>query len=189
MPLRSFFFFVAICFASFTTPAQRIDYPAGFARLLNQCDLVWFEALDAGYRDVYQNSDSPVLCDLAIRSQKEDLEIRVKIIPWLQREVKSQTPNVIAWRTLTDVAVNDDDNLISGIQLSLEEARERFGADMALMYFFTPKPTFSNYPYCRMLALAKEGKATVLVFYFFQDAGNPALDSRLKVICFAHGKL
>ncbi len=171
-------------FAATGVQAQRIDYPPGFARLLEQCDLVWFEPLDAGYRDTYQNSDNPVLCDLALRSPKEKLEIRLKIIPWLNRDVKTQAPNVIAWRALTDVAVNDDDNLISGIQLSKDEARERFGADMAVMYFFTPKPIFSNYPYCRMLALAKEGKATVLVFWFFEDESNPALDHRMELIAF-----
>jgi hypothetical protein len=186
--MRCFFFFVAMGLLVNGLQAQRIDYPPGFARLLEQCDLVWFEPLDAGYRDTYQNSDNPVMCDLALRSPKEKLEIRLKIIPWLNRDVKTQAPNVIAWRALTDVAVNDDDNLISGIQLSQEEARERFGADMALMYFFKPKPIFSNYPFCRMLALAKADKATVLVFYFFEDENNPALDYRLELIGFNRGK-
>lgn len=188
MLFRCFFIFVAMGFVTTHVLAQRIDYPPGYARLLEQCDLVWYEPLDAGYRDVYQNSDNLLMCDLALRSPKENLEIRLKIIPWLNREVTTHAPNVIAWRALTDVAVNDDNNLISGIQLSKEEARDRFGADMALMYFFTPKPIFSNYPYCRMLALAKEGKATVLVFYFFEDDSNPALDYRLELIAFNRGK-
>lgn len=164
--------------------AQRIDYPAGFSHLLERCQLRWQEPLDASYRDVYQDREGLLPCDLAIRSSQEDLEIRLKIIPWNDADPTTTTPHVIVWRALTHVAINDEHNTISGHQLATQQAMTEYGTDWVVEYFFTPKPDFAQYPWCRVVGMAREGVATVLVFFLFDDVENPALDLRKHTVTF-----
>jgi hypothetical protein len=173
-----------LLFIGCAASAQRIDYPAGFARLLESCQLLWQEPLDAGYRDIYQDPDGLLPCNLALRSAKENLEIRLKIIPWNDSDPTTTAPHVIAWRALTHVAINDEHFIISGRQLDPEQALHDYGTNWAIEYFFTPKPAFGQYPYCKMVALAREGVATALVFFLFDDVENPALESRKHVLTF-----
>lgn len=166
--------------------AQRIEYPEQFRSLLNQAKLEFFEPLDAGYKDVQAPENQFQNCHFAIRSRQEDLEIRFSVFPWSAPadNLVAANPHILTHLAVSNVAVNDPTALISGIELDEESLRQEFNADWGMVYFFKPKPEFSDQPFCRMVALCKEEQATVLVFFLFDDAGNTALDHRYLALRF-----
>lgn len=164
--------------------SQVIDYPVHFLELVNQANLEFFEPIEAGYRAVHVQDNEFQQYDFGIRSGKEKLEIRYFILPWNENNPYSTQPNITAFRAVTNAATNADEAVISAIQPAKETLEKDFNADWGMVYFFQPKPGFANSPFCRMVALAKEGQATVLVFYLFDDPGNAALDTRYLAVRF-----
>jgi hypothetical protein len=164
---------------------QKIDYPPLFTQLLAETSIEFFEPIDAGYRSINLPPNEFQNCQFAIRSNKEDLEIRYFIMPWDEDNPLSLNPHVATFRALTNIATNADEAVISAIRPGREDLLEDFNAGWGMVYFFRPKPAFSNQPMCRMLALYKEGRGTVFVFYLFKDPGNVALDRRYRTLRFS----
>jgi hypothetical protein len=158
--------------------AQKIHFPPQFQQLLDQTGIEFFEPLDAGYRDIVPLENEYQSCHFAIRSKREDLQIRYFILPWNDGDPTTTNPHLATFRALTSVAVNSDEAVISAIQPEREKLRNDFNADWGMIYFFQPKPGFSELPACRMVSLCKEGKGTVFIFYLFDDPANEALDTR-----------
>ncbi|MCB0519651.1 MAG: hypothetical protein H6577_08355 [Lewinellaceae bacterium] len=179
---------ISLCLAILVLPAvcfsQKIDLPETFKELLNKAGIEFFEPLEAGYKDIepWPNPYQP--CNFAIRSRKEDLQIRYLIEPWKDGDPLSTNPHVAIFRTLTNLATNADDALVSAIQPTGENLRRDFNADWGMVYFFQPKKGFSDKPFCRMVALYKEGKGMAYIFYLFDDPGNEALDIRYLALRF-----
>ncbi len=164
--------------------AQKIDLPDDFALLLNQAGIEFFEPLEAGYKDIALPENDYHNCQLAIRSNQEHLQIRYFILPWNEEDPATTQPNLIAFRALTSIATNADEAIISVIQPDVETLREDFNADWGVIYFFRPKPGFSDQPFCRMIAICKEGQGTAFIFYLFDDPNNEALDMRYLALRF-----
>ena len=174
----------SLLFISSFLLAQKIEYPENFQALLDSVGVEFYEPSDAGYRDYEPLENRWQPCHFAMRSRKEKLDIRYYIEPWNDDIPMSSQPNVNTFRTLTMVASTDDDEVISGIQPTKKSLLEEFNADWGMTYFFKPKTEFSEKPMCRMMALCKEGKGTVFIFYLFDDPGNEALDVRKYALKF-----
>ena len=155
-----------------------------FAQLLEQAGLEVFEPLDAGYRTIQPLENDYLNCQYAIKSNRENLEIRYYVLPWNEADASSTNPHVATFRVLTSVASNADEAVISAIQPSKSDLLRDFNADWGMTYFFTPKTAFSQVPTCKMMALSKEGQGTVFVFFLFSDLGNMALDKREVAVRF-----
>ena len=164
--------------------SQKIEYPERFQNLLSQAGIEFFEPVEGSYRDVQVPENQFQNCDFAIRSNKEDLQIRFCILPWNESDPLSMNPHVATGRMVAAVATNVEIGLISRIQPDPESLRKDFNADWGKQYFFQPKPGFSEKLDCRMVALHKEGKGTAFIFYLFDDPGNEALDVRYLALKF-----
>lgn len=183
-PALSWLIVGALFFSPLLVEAQKIDMPDDFRQLLNQAGLEFFEPLEAGYHDIRLPENDYQNCQFAIRSGKEDLQIRYFVLPWNDEDPVSTQPNLATFRALTSIATNADDAVISAIQPGRETLQKDFNADWGMIYFFKPKPGFSDQPFCRMIAVCKEGKGTAFVFYLFDDPGNKALDTRYLALRF-----
>ncbi len=164
--------------------AQKMEQPDHFTQLLRQAGVELFEPLDAGYKDFVPLENPYLNCPFAIRSNQEDLQIRYYVQPWDERNYLSTAPNVNTFITLTNLATNADDAIISALRPDGQSLRRDFNADWGMTYIFTPKPVFSDSPMCKMVALCKEGQGTVFVFFLFDDPGNMALDRREMAVRF-----
>ncbi len=164
--------------------SQKMEHSNFFNQLLEQTGLEVFDPLDAGYRSFELWENEYLNCQYAINSRREDLEIRYYVVPWDEADVNTTAPNVTTFRVLTTVATNSDDAVISGIQPTKDFLLRNFNADWGMTYFFTPKPAFSDEPACKLMALSKEGKGTVFIFFLFNDPGNTALDLREAAVKF-----
>lgn len=164
--------------------SQKIEMPAPFLELLQKAGIEFYEPLEAGYKDIepWPNPYQP--CNFAIRSRKEDLQIRYLIEPWKDNDPISANPHVAIFRTLSNLATNADEALISAIQPTRADLQKDFNADWGIVYFFQPKEGFSEKPFCRMVALYKEGKGMAYIFYLFDDPANEALDRRYMALRF-----
>ena len=180
--------FLFIAFGIFLSPyrawSQKIAFPDDFNLLLHQAGLAFFEPLEAGYKDISLPENEYQHCQLAIRSGKEDLEIRYFILPWNDLDPTTSQPHLITFRALTSIATNADDAIISAIQPDRVTLTRDFNADWGMIYFFQPKPGFSDHPFCRMISICKEEKGTAFIFYLFDDPGNAALDTRYLALRF-----
>lgn len=164
--------------------AQGAGLPADFDQLLRQGGLSFAEPLDAGYRPVQLLDNEYQNCQYAIASGKEDLQIRYFVMPWDDADPLASSPHVATFRALSSVATNADDGHIYALEPSQASLREDFNADWGMVYFFQPKPGFSEQPLCRLLAIGKEGKGMAFVFFLFDDPANPALDTRYLALRF-----
>jgi hypothetical protein len=182
--MKSWNLFALLLSISLAARAQKIDYPDHFKQLLAQCNVEFFEPVEAGYKDFEPWTNPYQPCHFAIRSREEDLQIRYFLQPWNENDPFATTPHVATFRLLTNLATNADEAVISAIQPTKKSLKEDFNADWGMIYFFQPKAGFSDLPNCRLLALYKEGKGTVFVFYLFKDPGNEALDTRYLALRF-----
>ncbi|MBR9920436.1 MAG: hypothetical protein GYB31_06315 [Bacteroidetes bacterium] len=164
--------------------AQSTDFPADFEEKVEAAKLQITRPLDSGYETVpiYENPYQDY--HYAIRSDKEDMEIRYYVLPYNEQDTLSMFPDVLCLRASSSVAVNDDEALMSMLPILRTELRQNFGADWGIIYFFEPKPDFTGFKHCRMLALHKEGIGSVLVFFLFDDPNNVAVDIRFPAVRF-----
>ncbi len=178
--------FIALAFSFWPSDlgAQKISYPSQFQQLLTQAGLEFFEPLEAGYRDIEPLKNDFQHCQFAIRSRKEGLQIRYFILPWNDDDPTTTNPHLVTFRAITSIAINEDEAVISAIQPTKETLLKDFNADWGMIYFFQPKPGFSDKPSCRMVALCKEGQGTAFIFYLFDDPANEALDTRYLALRF-----
>ncbi len=174
----------AFLFLSHFAISQKIEIPLHFYQLLEKAKLEFFEPLDAGYKDYRPVKNEFQDCHFAIRSSKENMDIRYFIKPWDKGDPRSVNPHVSTFTVLSNVATNADEAVISAIRPAKNALLKDFNADWGMTYFFTPKEAFSDKKNCRMTALCKEGQGTVFIFYLFNDTGNEALDTRYLALRF-----
>jgi hypothetical protein len=175
---------VLLCSLPQWSPAQNLEQPARFAQLLQQAGVEFMEPLDAGYKDYEPFENQYLNCQYAIRSRSENLEIRYYVLPWNEKDYMASAPNIATFITLTQVATNADDAIISALRPDGQSLRRDFNADWGMTYIFTPKPIFADSPICKMVALCKEGQGTVFIFFLFDDPGNEAIDRREMAVRF-----
>ncbi len=157
----------------------QVECPADFKRLLQGAQIDFFEPVEGAYKGIALPRHHFQPCDFAIRSRKEQLEIRYLIVPF-QNEASNpvaQAPHVHCMRLVSHLASNDEQAVITILSIDEAELRETFNADWGKLFFFQPKPGFSERSHCKLLALHAEGKGTALVFFLF-DQPSKELDNR-----------
>ena len=181
--MKQFFTILYMTWAS-VAMSQSIVFPPHFEQLLTAAGIDFFEPADAPYRDLKPHKNRLEKYDFGIVSKEEKLEIRYSIKPYKTDEFLSQNPHLLTMRAVASIATNEEDYIISALEMGQQALQNDFNADWGMTYFFTPKKEFSRLPHCRMIALYKEGKGTAFVFYLFDDANNEALDTRYFALRF-----
>ncbi|MFT4758067.1 MAG: hypothetical protein ACI9XO_000643 [Paraglaciecola sp.] len=169
--------------------AQNITYPAAFQDLLTEVSIEIFTPFDSKYRDFEPHNNQLEKYDFRIVSRKEKLDIRYAVKPCRKGDIMSHNPHLLTMRAVASVATNEQDYVISALEMSKEKLQNDFNADWGMTYFFTPKNDFARTPHCRMIALHKEGKGTAFVFYLFDNVKNEALNRRYFSMQFLKEKI
>ena len=175
--------FIIFLLFSVGLPAQKIDLSDNFSSLLEQCQLEFLAPLDAGYKDIAIGRNPFQPYDFAIRSRKEKLEIRYLIEPYRPEDPSFEAPHVRCIQKLMHLASNDQEFVMTGVDIDTTSLRENFNADWGKTFFFKPKPYFSQSRHVKMLALFKEGKGIAYIFFLF-DEPSRNLDNRIYTLRF-----
>lgn len=133
--------------------------------------------LDSDYRMRSQRPDEFQPFDLGMESRKEKMEIRYLAYPQLDDYWAANYPHVLAARTAAHTATNAEDAHMTQLSLGAKELKA-FNADWGVEYVFSPKSQVTAHRYGKLLVLYKEGRGALLVFFFFDDPNNEAIDLR-----------
>jgi len=176
--------FVLSCFFVQQLAAQ-IDYTPRFSRLLEEAQLDFYEPIENTYRDVpiWKDAAQYQSYDFAIRSRRNQLEIRYQVLPYKEQDYKFAAPQVEAARLAMHLATNQDESIISGLSIDEEGLKNNFNADWGKVFIFQPKKSFSNRTHCKMLALYTEGKGMAIVYFLF-DQPSQEVDNRFVALRF-----
>lgn len=164
--------------------AQNIAYPKNFKKLLKAANIDFFEPLESRYKDFAIQKNDLARYDFCMASRKEKMEIRYSIIPWSEENFMSQNPHLLIMRTVSSIATNEQEYIITATQMNKFDLQNDFNADWGMTYFFRPKEAFSSQPHCRVIGLHKEGKGTAIIYYLFDDVKNEALNTRYYALRF-----
>lgn len=178
--MRLLFCFLCLPFG---LQAQKIDQSAHFQELLLACQLEFLAPLDAGYKDVSVLRNSVQNYDFAIRSRKEKLEIRYLLEPYQENNPGFETPHIRSIQKLMHLASNEQDFVMTGLDVDPELLKEHFNADWGKIFFFRPKLRFCNYQHVKMLSLFKEGQGMAYIFFLFNEPTRD-LNNRMYTIRF-----
>lgn len=157
---------------------------ARFDSLLLAARVVVSEPLAEHYRiePVFDNEVQAF--DYRLRSKPDQMEIRFLVLPYDSTDTRTQIPHVETYRTVMNLAINDDDAFVAERNLR-ERDLEAMNAEWAIEYFYQPKTAFSQrYEFARTLAIYREHYGLVLIFMLFDDADNPALDRMYQLARF-----
>lgn len=175
---------VAILLLPLTLTAQKIDIPSDFNQLLEEVDAYLILPLETGrYKDIRPFSNRWLDYDFSIRSRKEKLEIRYKVLPYAENDLRFQAPHVLAMQAMMQVATNDEEAVVSRLPISEKSLKEDYLADWGQLFTFVPKIGFSPSSTCQMVSLYREGKGMVFLFFLF-DRAPAELDYRRLAIAF-----
>lgn len=168
---------IALCFGRPIVVAQ-VPMPEG---LLPQFEAAGVELLfpvDAGYKWFILDASVSQPCPYGMYSRQEHLEIRYLLEPYdTLLNPEADFPHFWAMRQVINLASNDEEDLITAHSLS-DSMLSAFKADWGKLFFFHPKKSFSPRENCQFLALFREGKGAVGLFFLF-DEPTAVLEKRL----------
>lgn len=167
---------------AFAAQAQ-IDISPQFSQLLELSQLDFHEPLEAKYKDISVVDNPWQTYDFAIRSRKEKLEIRYLVVPFDEKKPLHRVPHVSTIRMVTNLASNNQEIIISGLDIDEDVLKEQFNADWGKVFLFQPKLGFSSKTHCKLLAVHKEEVGTAYVFFLFNKP-DQALDNRFYAVSF-----
>ena len=178
----------SLLFWGMTQPlVGQVDLPPEFAQQLTDNELQFVFAADSDYRPYRYQLNDYEPCDFAMRSRRERLQIRYLIMPLDTGDYMSYLPQMMASRMVSHLTKNEEEAVISMHELSQEQTEGDFHADWARIFYFPPKPQFSDYEHCRMLAIYREGKTMAYVFFLF-DKPPVQLNQRLVTLQFTEAR-
>jgi hypothetical protein len=164
--------------------AQKIKYSKDFIKKLEQTQIDLFTPTEGKYKSRRPSKNDYQKIDHQIFSKKENLEIRYAILPFDEKDQRTQVPHIDFMRVVTSTATNENEEaLISVHQIGETELKEHFNANWGNIAYFQPKIRFSDRKHCRLLGLYAEGKGMVYVFFLF-DEPSQYLDNRLQALRF-----
>jgi len=164
--------------------SAQIKFSEELSEELAATGLEIIQPLEARYKTIRLPKNRYLKCDYGIWSRKEKLEIRYAIQAVDPNSRAALVPHVKAFSMANHLATNNQEAVISKLSISPESLEEDFNADYGEVYIFQPKSGFSEKFYCQMLALYKEGKGMVYVFFLFDNPNNEALDYRFQAVRF-----
>lgn len=167
LPLLSccllFFIFSNNTFAQVKTPKD-------FAKKLEYMELEFLPPLENSYKKIRYSKSIIVGFDFAIKSKKADMEIGISLLP--EKKNAMNFPHIKVSNMALSAATNEDEEARLVLHEMSKEDLESYKADWGAVVFFQPKRIFSDKNHCKMLALYREGKGLVYVFYLFDEASE-----------------
>lgn len=154
--------------------SAQLDISADFQTKLNAAGLNFLTPVEHQYKTIkiYQNNLQSY--DFALRQKKDKVEIRYLVIPDTGN-ISGGYPHInFGSRTMT-LASNADDEAVSTvsiIQLSEQILAGKYHADWGAIAFFTPKKSFSDMRYCKMVGLYREGLGYAYTFFLYEDVNT-----------------
>lgn len=164
---------LSICY--FSASAQKIEFPPEFEALRDTIGVEIFVPIESDFQSIKTIKNPFQDYQAAIRSRKEQLEIRYAFEPYVDTNPFTTMPHLQVARSVSSAATNEEDAVIAFHEINQIDL-DKFGADWGQIVIFRPKKGFSERTFCKMVTLFKEGKGTTSVFYLFDDADNAAVD-------------
>lgn len=151
--------------------SAQLDLSADFQTKLAATGLNFLTPVEHNFKieKIYKNNLQPY--DFAIRQKKDKVEIRYLVLPDTGVIAGGYPHLNFSNRTMT-LASNEDDeatSAISVLQLSEKILKEKYHADWGAISFFTPKKSFTDARYCKLVALYREGQGYVYTFFLYND--------------------
>lgn len=178
MKYKHLVFTIFLLCLMFNLSAQKLEPSKRFDSLTKACNIEFLKPLDAGYKSIWVGKNSLQQYDFAIRSRKEKLEIRYLIEPHQENNPTFSVPHMKCIQKVLTIASNEQDVVMTGLDISEKSLQEDYNADWGKVFFFRPKAQFSTYKHIKMLALFKEGRGMAYVFFLF-DKPTRNLDNRI----------
>ncbi|MBK6903587.1 MAG: hypothetical protein IPH04_12495 [Saprospirales bacterium] len=184
--LRSYlavFFVPGLLLCGSPLPGQAPELSEDFQTKLRFMRAEILLPLDSDYRMRSQRPDEFQPFDLGMESRKEKMEIRYLAYPQLDDYWAANYPHILAARTAAHTASNAEDSYMTQLSLGKKELKA-FNADWGVEYVYSPKSQVTAHRYGKLLVLYKEGRGALLIFFFFDDPDNEAIDSRYEGVIF-----
>lgn len=154
------------------------EIPLQVQDFLNRTGSALSLPLDSDYKPVYIPEELFQRYDYAIRSGKDEVEIRFLFLPDMGNEPFAQ---VNSYRMALHIGDNQSNTSFTARELTERELKEVFNADWGRVYILKPKTSFSIQQHCRFLCLHKQDQGMICVFYLF-DKPSMAIDQRLHMV-------
>ncbi len=178
-----FLILIGLGMAVIVSAHAQIALPDAFAEKLVAAQIDLALPLEKRHKKVRAQRNRILRCDFGWRDKRSQLEIRYLIEG---PEADAGLPHVTSSRIITTVASNDPGySEIVSHRIPKEELDQQYGADWGVIYYFHPKYGFSNKRHGKLVALHKEGQATVFIFYLFNAADNEGLEQQAHHLRFA----
>lgn len=147
----------------------QVKLSKSFAHQLEQMELEFFPPLENSYKKIKASKSIIVDFDFEIKAKKADMRIGFVISP---ENNSMYFPHMKASNMALSAATNEDEEAKMVLHEIPKEDLEKYHADWGAVVFFQPKRVFSDKDHCKMLALYREGKGLVYVFYLFDKASE-----------------
>jgi hypothetical protein len=132
--------------------------------MLSAMGVSYYPPLDAGYKPIKALEEPFWGAHYATFSRRDQIEIKIVMDNTIQ-----DYPNIQLGRWLAQIASNDAEEVISRVPIDSEVLMHQYGADWGGLYFFKPKFSSTFYSECKLLALFKEGKGMIFIFFLFNE--------------------
>lgn len=167
--IRLLFFCLLSLLFSNTTFTQ-IKLTKSFTTKLVEMDLEFLSPLENSYKRIRASQSIIVDFDFEIKSRKADMRIGFALFP--EGKNAMTFPHIQVSNMALSAATNEDEEARMVLHEMSKEDLESYQADWGAIVFFQPKRIFSDKDHCKMLALYREGKGLVYVFYLFNNASE-----------------
>ena len=141
-----------------------------FFQILEEMDLEFLAPLENSYKRIKASESIIVDFDFEIKARKADMRIGFALFP--KRKNTITFPHIKVSNMAISAATNEDENARLVLHEMSREDLESYQADWGAVVFFRPKRILSDKNHCKMLALYKEEKGLVYVFYLFDEASE-----------------
>lgn len=182
--MMRFFIVVTVLLSLVLKMDAQVKLTERFSELLFDSNMEFIIPVEHKYRTVKRAGASGYEpFDLAIYSRKEKIEIRFAIHPYEEEDLYSLAPHAACMRTVTHLASNDENSIISVLSLTPESLSSDFNADWGKVIVFKPKDQFSFATTCKLLVIHRENIGTSYTFFLF-DKPSLELDNRFVSLRF-----
>ena len=140
-------------------------------------DIDFFDPVERWLKITPMEDDEYLKYDAVFHSPPS-IEMRIDIDPDHRRFV----PTVEIQRALSSIASNDENLTMEVTKFPRRYAKEKFQADLVVQADFIPKFSFSSFPFGRLIAVYKEGKALIKIIILYEDQLDPYFNRPLSFI-------
>jgi len=148
----------------------QMQIPKDFAKKLKYMELEFLPPLENSYKKIRYSESITVGFDFAIKSKKVDMTIGFSLLPEGKNAITF--PHIKVSNMALSAATNENEAARLVMHEMSKKDLENYHADWGAVVFFQPKRIFSDKDHCKMLALYREGKGLVYVFYLFDEASE-----------------